>query len=82
MKLNKFAFGLSAGIITGMGVFIITNFLLLIGSAGELISALNNIFFGYTYSFLGSFVGLIWGFVEGFIAGWIFALIYNLFAKQ
>lgn len=82
MKLNKIAFGLTSGIISGAGIFLLTIILLLCGSQGELISSLNNIFIGYTFSCLGSVIGLLWGFVFGFIAGWIFALLYNLFAKK
>ncbi|MFB0565106.1 MAG: bacteriophage holin [Candidatus Aminicenantaceae bacterium] len=81
MKLSKKAFALTAGILWGIAVFAVTNLLLLTGSEGELISALNNVYFGYSYSFLGSLIGLLWGFVDGFIGGWLFAFIYNLFVK-
>lgn len=82
MKLSKKAFGLTAGIITGAAVFLLTNFLLLKGSEGKTISVLGQIYFGYSFSFLGSIVGLIWGFIYSFIGGWLFASIYNLFIKS
>jgi len=81
MKLNKKAFALSTGILWGIAVFAVTNILLIVGSKGQLVSALDNIYIGYSYSFLGSLIGSVWGFVDGFIAGWIFAFIYNLFVK-
>ncbi|MBN1272275.1 MAG: bacteriophage holin [Candidatus Aminicenantes bacterium] len=79
MKLDKRAFGLAAGILAGMGIFLMTNLLLITGSEGNLVSNLRRIYFGYSLSFLGSLLGLVWGFVDGFIVGWIFAFLYNLF---
>ena len=81
MKLNKKAFGLAAGILWGAAIFFLTNFLLLRGTEGAVISGLKNIYFGYSLSFLGSIIGLIWGFVDGFIGGWLLALLYNQFVK-
>lgn len=82
MKLNKTALGLAAGIIMGVGIFLATNFLLIIGSQGLTISKLSAFYFGYSFSFLGSLVGLVYGFIDGFILGWLFGLIYNFFAKE
>jgi hypothetical protein len=82
MKLSKKACGLAGGIIFGLLVFGVTNFLLLRGSQGQTISTLSNIYIGYSFSFLGSLVGMAWGFVDGFVLGWIFAFLYNLFAKE
>lgn len=81
MKLNKKAFGLAAGILWGAAIFLLTNFLLLKGTEGTVITGLRNIYFGYSLSFFGSIIGLIWGFVDGFIGGWLLALLYNRFVK-
>ena len=81
MKLSKKAFGLTAGILWGVAIFLLTNFLLLKGSGGAFIIGLRNIYLGYSFSFLGSVIGLIWGFVYGFISGWLFAFLHNLFVK-
>ena len=81
MKLSKKAFGLAAGILCGAAIFLVTNFLLLRGTEGMIISGLKNVYFGYSLSFLGSIIGSIWGFADGFIVGWLFALLYNQFAK-
>jgi len=81
MKLSKKAFGLTAGILWGVAIFIATNFLLFKGSGGTVICGLGNIYLGYSFSFMGSLFGLIWGFINGFIAGWLFAFFYNLFIK-
>jgi len=63
MKLSKKAFGLSAGIFSGVGVFFVTNFFIIAGSGGVTLDTLHRLFFGYSFSFLGSIFGLIWGFV-------------------
>ena len=81
MKLSKKAFGLTAGILWGVAIFLVTNFLLLKGTEGKTMTLLGHFCFGYSFSFLGSIIGLIWGFVYGFISGWLFAFFHNLFVK-
>jgi len=82
MKLNKKAFGLSAGILLGLAILIITNFLFFIrGTEGKTIIILKNFCFGYNFSFWGSLIGLIWGLIYGFITGCLFAFFYNLFVR-
>ena len=80
MKLNAKAFALSAGIIWGVAVFLVTNVSLLRGGHGDTLSRLAQIYIGYSFSFVGSIIGLIWGFVTMFIAAWIFVVLYNRFA--
>ena len=80
MKLNAKALGLSAGIIWGLLIFLLTNISLLRGGEGEHLSRLAQFYIGYSFSFLGSLIGLVWGFVTMFIAAWVFALLYNKFA--
>jgi len=81
MKLSKKAFALTAGILWGLGIFLVTNFFLIKGAPGQTISLLENFYFGYEFSFLGSLIGLAWGFIYGFIVGWLFAFLNNLFVK-
>jgi hypothetical protein len=77
MKLNARAFALSAGIIWGVIIFLVTNINLLRGGKGEFLSHLSQIYVGYSCSFGGSLIGLIWGFVTMFVAAWVFAFLYN-----
>lgn len=81
MELSKKAFGLTAGILWGVAIFLLTIILILKGTEGEHLSRLGTFYFGYRLSFLGSIIGLIWGFVHGFISGWLFAFIHNLFVR-
>jgi hypothetical protein len=80
MKLNAKALALSAGIIWGLLIFLLTNISLLRGGEGEHLSRLSQFYIGYSFSFLGSLIGLVWGFVTMFIAGWVFAWLYNKFS--
>jgi len=80
MKLNAKALALSAGILWGLMIFLLTNISLLRGGEGEHLSRLAQFYIGYSFSFLGSLIGLVWGFVTMFIVGWVFALLYNKFS--
>ncbi|MGD1046132.1 MAG: hypothetical protein ABR936_12565 [Bacteroidota bacterium] len=78
MKLNVKAFALSAGIVWGLVIFLMTNISLLQGGTGGNISRLSHFYYGYSFSFVGSIIGLIWGFVTMFVAAWIFCILYNV----
>jgi type II secretory pathway component PulF len=80
MKLNAKALALSAGIIWGLLIFLLTNISLLRGGGGEHLSRLAQFYIGYSFSFVGSLIGLVWGFVTMFIVGWVFAWLYNKFS--
>ena len=83
LRLNANILGLVLGIIAGLLVFVITNFLILKGGAvvGPHLSLLRNFFPYYSVTFLGSLVGFFWGLVFGYIAGFVIASLYNLVVK-
>jgi hypothetical protein len=81
MRLNVKAFALTAGILSGGAVCLVTLWLLTFGYQGEMIRVLDHVYLGYTYSVAGAFVGLLWGFVDGLIGGALFAWLYNRFVK-
>lgn len=74
MKLHVRSFACACGIMWGIGVFILTWWIMLF--EGQF-SFLTLVYRGYSISPLGSIVGLVWGLVDGFIGGLIFAWIYN-----
>ena len=83
MKLKPNALGLTAGIIWGVGLMLVTWWsLILYPTGGAILQLIGRFYIGYSVSFLGSIIGLIWGFIDGLICGYIFALLYNLFAKE
>lgn len=77
MKLNIRAFALSAGILSGIGVFLFTWWVIAFEGATYGPTFMSYFYRGYTISPLGSFIGLIWGFAEGIIVGGVFAFLYN-----
>jgi hypothetical protein len=80
MKLDRKAFGLAAGILWALCVFLCTLWAIFWGG-GEHLILLAKFYPGYSISVLGAFLGLVYGFVDGFVSGWLFAWLYNRFAK-
>jgi hypothetical protein len=80
LRLNGTILGLVLGIISGLIIFVGTNWLVLKGGSvvGPHLALLGQYFIGYRVTFLGSFIGLAYGFVCGFAAGWILAWVYNV----
>ena len=83
MKLNVLAVGLACGLIWGLGLFLITWWIIMFDGqqVGETL-VLGQIYRGYDVTTMGSFVGLAWGFVDGLVGGMIFAWLYNLLATR
>ena len=83
LRLNANILGLVLGIITGLAIFVTTNFLILKGGevVGPHLSLLRNFFPYYSVTFLGSIVGFGWGLLSGYLTGFIVASIYNLVVK-
>ncbi|MCF7794063.1 MAG: bacteriophage holin [Candidatus Cloacimonetes bacterium] len=77
MKLNVKAFGLTCGLIWGLGLMIITWWIILWDGSMTASTFLGRVYRGYNFTFLGSIFGLIWGFFDGLIGGIIFAWLYN-----
>lgn len=80
--LKKNAFGLACGLVAGVSLFLLTNYLILLHQGGETLLKLDHIYRGYSITFVGSLLGLVYAFVDGYIAGWFIALFYNIFAGQ
>ena len=79
LLLNARVFGLVLGIISGLFIFIITNWLVLKGGStiGPHLQLLSQYFIGYRVSFLGSLIGFAYGFAAGTIGGALIGWIYN-----
>jgi hypothetical protein len=82
MKLNIAAFALAFGVWWGGLVFLMTWWLIFLGSDPGPGSVLQLIYLGYAISPLGSLVGIVWGFFDGAIGGAILAWLYNLFSER
>ena len=77
MKLDIKACALTCGLIWGLGLFVLTWWVIAFdGPTGEA-TLIGRVYRAYTISPTGSLVGLIWGFFDGLIGGGIFAWLYN-----
>lgn len=80
LRLNAKAFGLALGLLSGLGLFIATNWLIIKGGrqpVGPNLQLLGQYFIGYRISFMGSFIGFAYGFALGTLSGASIAWIYN-----
>jgi len=81
--LNAKLLGIVFGILSGTGLFVATNFLVLKGGArvGAHLALLASFFPGYRVTFWGSIIGFCYAFVVGFIAGVVLGTVYNKVAR-
>jgi len=77
--LNSKLLGIVLGFLSGVGLFLITNFLVLKGGphVGAHLVLLSNFFPGYSVTFLGSIVGFAYAFFVGFMVGVVLGAVYN-----
>jgi hypothetical protein len=82
LQLNERAWGISTGLLLGLGLFAATNILVLKGGAqvGTHLSLLAVYFPGYSVTFLGSLVGFVYAFVLGYALGRLIGHVYNRLA--
>jgi hypothetical protein len=81
--LNAKLLGIVLGILSGAGLFLATNILVLKGGArvGAHLVLLASFFPGYRVTFWGSIIGFCYAFVVGFIAGVLLGIVYNKVAR-
>jgi len=77
--VHKRALGTAVGMVSGVGLFALTAFHVLLRPVpAPDLNLLAQYFYGYRVSWGGAFIGLCWGFVTGFVAGWFLAFVRNL----
>lgn len=81
-KLNTRAWGMTIGLVFGLGLFVATNILVVKGgpNVGQHLSLLGVYFPGYRVTFFGSLVGFVYAFVVGYGVGSLVGTIYNRLA--
>jgi hypothetical protein len=77
MKLDVKALGLACGLVWGLGLFMITWWIIAWDGATGEVTFIGQVYRGYSISPVGSLFGLMWGFADGLIGGLIFAWVYN-----
>ena len=86
LRVNALSFGIVAGLVAGLGLFVATNWLVLKGGAqgghevGPHLSLLAQYFIGYSVTFAGSLVGFVWAFACGLAVGYLGSRLYNAVA--
>jgi len=78
MKLNVKAFALTCGLLWGIGLLILTWWIVLFEGSTGTATFIGKMYRGYNLSISGGLIGLLWGFFDGLITGLIFAWLYNL----
>ena len=83
-RLNARAWGISVGLVCGLGILIATNFLILKGGpdVGQHLILLRAYFPGYSVSFLGSLIGFVYAFVIGYALGRVIGMVYNKLVEK
>jgi len=78
-RLNERAWGISTGLVLGLGLLVATLFLVIKGGAnvGQHLNLLGNYLPGYRVTFLGAFIGFVYAFVLGYGAGRVVGTVYN-----
>jgi type III secretory pathway component EscT len=82
MKVNVKAFAITASLVCGIGLFLLTWWVIIFEGASGAKTVLGLVYRGYSISPIGSLIGLAWGLVDGLIGGAIFAWLYNLIASR
>ena len=79
LRINSKVFGLALGLVCGLLIFLLTNWLVIKGGdkVGPHLALLGQYFIGYSVSFFGSLIGLAYGFALGTLFGTIIGLVYN-----
>ena len=78
MRLNVVAFALTCALFWGLGLFLLTLWIILWDGSSTAPTFIGRIYRGYNFTIAGSLFGLIWAFLDGFVGGAIFAWLYNL----
>ena len=78
MRLDVKASAIAGAVICGVGLFLLTWWLILFGDAkAETTSLISQVYLGYRVDAIGSLIGLFWGAVDGLFGGFFFAWVYN-----
>ena len=82
MQLHVRSFALACALVWGLGVFVLTWWIIAFDGATGEITWLGRIYRGYSLSPEGSFIGLLWGFFDALVGGAVFAWLYNFLARR
>ena len=81
MKLDIRAFAIAVAVVWGLGVFIMTWWIIAFDGPSDNTTFISQLYRGYTITPFGSLIGLAWAVVDGLIVGAVFAWVYNFFVS-
>ena len=82
MRLNVKAFGLTCGILWGLGLFVITWWIIAFEGVTGDPTFIGRLYRGYSISPSGSLIGFAWALADGLVGGAIFAWLYNMLSAR
>jgi len=82
MKLNVKALALASGLVWGLGLFLLTWWIIAFDGVTREPTLIGHVYRGFNISPMGSVIGLVWAFVDGTIGGAILAWLYNRIANS
>lgn len=74
--------GITCGLIWGLGLFVITWWIMLFEGAVDVPTYIGLVYRGYDLTPLGSLFGLLWGLADGFVGGIVFGWLYNRLVRS
>jgi hypothetical protein len=77
MKINLKAFALTCGLVWGIGLFLLTWWIIGFEGSTGAPTLIGKVYRGYSLTPAGSLIGFAWAFVDGLMGGAIFAWLYN-----
>lgn len=77
MTLNVRAFAITCGLIWGLGLFLVTWWIIIIDGSSDQYTFLARVYRGYSMTPTGSIIGAAWGLLDGLVGGAVFAWLYN-----
>ena len=82
MQLNVKAFGLTCGILWGLGLFVMTWWIIAFEGVTGDPTFIGRLYRGYSISPAGSLIGFAWALADGLVGGAIFAWLYNMLTAR
>ncbi|MGD2056130.1 MAG: bacteriophage holin [Gammaproteobacteria bacterium] len=82
LKLDVRAFAVTCALVWGLGLFVLTWWIIAFEGATGDPTLIGRVYRGYTITPLGSVIGLAWALLDGLVGGAIFAWLYNVIASR
>ena len=82
MRLDVKAFALTCAVVWGLGLPLLTWWMMAFDGPSTDPTWLGHVYRGYSLTIAGSLIGGIWAFFDGLIGGAIFAWLYDLLAER